>query len=302
MGTPDFAVPALESLAAAGQDIVCVYSRPPRRAGRGQKERPSPVEEAARKRGIPVRTPRSLKDESEQESFATLKPDIAVVAAYGLILPAAILRAPRLGCINIHASLLPRWRGAAPINRAILAGDEKTGVTIMAMDEGLDTGAMLLSESVSIGPKTTAGELMAALASIGARLVLNALDGLASGTLKAQAQPREGVTYAPKLSREEERLDWRETANTLGRRVRALTPSPGTWFEYAGERIRVMDAELASGSGAPGTVLDGRLAIACGEGALRPITVQRAGRSAMPVDDFLRGNPIPPGTVLPVPG
>ena len=302
MGTPEFAVPALESLAAAGHDIVCVYSQPPRRAGRGQKERPSPVEEAARKLGIPVRTPRSLKDESEQNAFAAPKPDIAVVAAYGLILPAAVLCAPRLGCINIHASLLPRWRGAAPINRAILAGDEKTGVTIMAMDEGLDTGAMLLSESVPIGPKTTAGELTATLAAVGARLVLKALDGLAVGTLQAHPQPQEGVTYAAKLSREEERLDWREKSSALERKIRAFSPSPGTWFDYAGERIRVIGAELASGSGKPGTVLDGRLAIACGEGALRPITVQRAGRSALAVDDFLRGKPIPPGTVLPVPG
>ena len=302
MGTPEFAVPALESLAAAGHDIVCVYSQPPRRAGRGQKERPSPVEEAARKLGIPVRTPRSLKDQSEQNAFAALKPDIAVVAAYGLILPPAVLRAPRLGCINIHASLLPRWRGAAPINRAILAGDEKTGVTIMAMDEGLDTGAMLLSESVPIGPRTTAGELMATLAAVGARLVLNALDGLEAGTLQAHPQPKEGVTYAAKLSREEERLDWREKASVLERKIRAFAPSPGTWFDYAGERVRVIGAELASGSGKPGTVLDGRLAIACGEGALRPITVQRAGRAALAVDDFLRGKPIPPGTVLPVPG
>lgn len=301
MGTPEFAVPALESLEAAGHDIVCVYSQPPRRAGRGQKERPSPVEKSARQRGIPVRTPRSLKDESEQEDFAALKPDIAVVAAYGLILPAAVLHLPRLGCINIHASLLPRWRGAAPINRAILAGDEKTGVTIMAMDEGLDTGAMLLSDSVLIGPKTTAGELTATLAAVGARLVLKALDGLEAGTLQSHPQPQEGVTYAPKLTREEERLDWREKASVLERKIRAFAPSPGTWFDYAGERIRVMGAESASGSGKPGTVLDGRLAIACGEGALRPVTVQRAGRAALAVDDYLRGKPIPPGTVLPVP-
>lgn len=300
MGTPGFAVPALESLVESGHDVVCVYCQPARRAGRGNKERQSAVEEAARKFGLTVRTPISLKDPGEQSTFAAFRADATVVAAYGLLLPRAILQAPRLGCINIHPSLLPRWRGAAPIARAILAGDAETGVTIMAMDEGLDTGPMILSQRIPIPPKATAGELSEMLARLGARLTLVALDGLNSGALTPTPQPEAGATYAAKLTPAEERLDWRESAAALERKIRAFAPSPGTWFDLDGERIRVFAAEVVSGAkeAEPGTVLDERLTIACGGGALRPITVQRAGRSAMAADAFLRGRPVPAGMLL----
>lgn len=300
MGTPEFAVPALESLVSARHQVVCVYCQPPRRSGRGQKERPSPVEEAARAQGLSIRTPKSLKGADEQKAFAELRADAAVVAAYGLLLPPAILKAPRLGCLNIHPSLLPRWRGAAPIPRAILAGDKETGVTIMAMDEGLDTGAIVLAERVALKPDATAGDLSEELAAIGARLTLAALDGLDSGTLAPRPQPREGVTYAAKLQPAEERLDWRESAAVLARKIRAFAPRPATWFELDGERIRVLAAkeeELARDA-APGTVLDDRLLIACGIGALRLLTVQRAGRAAMAVDAFLRGRKAAAGAML----
>jgi len=300
MGSPGFAVPALESLISAGTEIVRVYCQPPRPAGRGRKERACPVEEAARRHGLEVRAPKSLKGAAEQESFAALRPDAAVVAAYGLLLPPAILKAPRLGCLNIHPSLLPRWRGAAPIPRAILAGDRETGVTIMALDEGLDTGAIVLMERAAIGPETTAGELGAELANLGARLVLAALEGLDSGTLSPRPQPGEGATYAPKLQPGEERLDWRESAGLLARKVRAFAPRPGTWFDLDGERIRVLAAaaEEPATKAAPGTVLDDRLLIACGNGALRLLAVQRAGRAAMAADAFLRGRQVAAGTVL----
>ena len=300
MGTPEFAVPALESLVSACHQVVCVYCQPPRRSGRGQKERPSPVEEAARAQGLSIRTPKSLKGADEQKAFAELRADAAVVAAYGLLLPPAILKAPRLGCLNIHPSLLPRWRGAAPIPRAILAGDKETGVTIMAMDEGLDTGAIVLAERVALKPDATAGDLSEELAAIGARLTLAALDGLDSGTLAPRPQPREGVTYAAKLQPAEERLDWRESAAVLARKIRAFAPRPATWFELDGERIRVLAAkeEGLARDAAPGTVLDDRLLIACGIGALRLLTVQRAGRAAMAVDAFLRGRKAAAGAML----
>ena len=299
MGTPDFARLALEALIGAGHDIAAVYSQPPRPAGRGQKPRPSPVQALAEAKGLPVRTPRSLRDSAEQAAFAALNLDAAVVAAYGLILPPAILEAPRLGCLNIHASLLPRWRGAAPIQRAILAGDNETGITIMQMDQGLDTGPILLSDRTPVGPNDTGGSLHDHLAAQGARLIVTALDRLASGQLKPRPQSAEGVIYAAKLTREEERLDWRRPASDLQRQVRAFSPWPAAWCEMAGERIKVLEAERAEGSAVPGTVLDGQLTIACGESALRLLRVQRPGKAAMESASFLRGFRLSPGAVLP---
>ena len=295
MGTPDFAVPSLLALAEAGHEIVAVYSQPPRPAGRGHKERPSPVQAAAEQRGWPVRTPRTLKSEEEQAAFRALGLDVAVVAAYGLILPKAILEAPLCGCLNVHASLLPRWRGAAPIQRAILAGDATSGITIMLMDEGLDTGAMMLQESLPITAETTGESLHDDLAALGARLIVKALQG---GHGKARPQPEEGVTYADKLRREEARLDWQRDAGALERQVRAFFPWPGAYFEVNGERIKVLAAEVTEDSGPPGQVLDDSLTIACAEGALRPLRVQRAGKAPMETAALLRGFAIPPGTQL----
>lgn len=299
MGTPDFSVPALVALIDAGHDIACVYSQPPRPAGRGQKERPSPVQAFAESRGIPVRTPVSLRDSAAQEEFATLKLDAAVVAAYGLILPKAVLEAPRLGCFNIHASLLPRWRGAAPIHRAILAGDRESGVTIMQIDEGLDTGDIICAESLPITGETTAEALHDALAALGARLIVAALESVADGTALAVPQPQDGVCYAKKLSRDEGRFDWTRPAAELARAVRAYTPWPGAWFDHDGHRIKVLAAVPSPGNGAPGTILDDRLTVACGEGALRLLTVQRSGRGPMDAESFLRGYALPKATVLP---
>ncbi len=298
MGSPDFSVAALAALIEAGHDVVCVYSQPPRPAGRGQKEKPGPVHAYALEHGIAVRTPVSLKDETAQQEFADLKADVAVVAAYGLILPPAILAAPRLGCLNIHASLLPRWRGAAPIQRAIMAGDAETGVTIMAMDAGLDTGPMLTGEAISIGQETTASNLHDGLAALGARLIVEVLADVEAYLLKARKQPEDGVTYAAKLTREEGRIDWTLTADDIERRVRALNPWPGIWFEHDGRRIKVLEAETVDGNGTPGEVLEGDLAIACGRGCLRLTRVQAAGRSAVNAADFLRGYELAPGTVL----
>ncbi len=299
MGTPDFSVPILAALRAAGHEVVCVYSQPPRPAGRGHKQQASPVQRAAGDAGIPVRTPVKL-DAAEAEAFRALGLDAAVVAAYGLILPKAVLAAPRLGCLNVHASLLPRWRGAAPIQRAILAGDSETGVTIMQMDEGLDTGPMLLSETVPIGPETTASSLHDALAELGARLIVPALEGRAAGTLVPVPQPAEGVTYARKLGRDEGRLDWSRPVAQLARAVRALNPAPGVWFEHAGERIKVLAADAVEDANtlAPGTVLDDALTVACGTGALRLTRLQRPGRGPMAAADLLRGYALPPGTQL----
>ncbi len=295
MGTPDFAVPSLLALAEAGHEIVAVYSQPPRPAGRGHKERPSPVHAAAEQRGWPVRTPRTLKSEEEQAAFRALDLDAAVVAAYGLILPKAILEAPLCGCLNVHASLLPRWRGAAPIQRAILAGDTTSGITIMLMDEGLDTGAMMLQESLPITAETTGESLHDELAALGAQLIVKALQG---GHGTAQPQPEEGVTYADKLRREEARLDWQRDARALERQVRAFFPWPGAYFEVNGERIKVLAAEVTEDSGPPGQVLDDSLTIACAEGALRPLRVQRAGKAPMETAALLRGFAVPPGTQL----
>ncbi|HYN38892.1 MAG TPA: methionyl-tRNA formyltransferase, partial [Rhodospirillales bacterium] len=298
LGSPDFAVPSLHALLAAGHAIVAVYSQPPRPAGRGHRQQRAAVHAEAAGLGLEVRTPARLRDEAEQQAFAALDLDAAVVAAYGLILPKPILEAPRLGCINVHASLLPRWRGAAPIERAILAGDGETGVTVMQMEEGLDTGPMLLSGRMPIGAQTTAPELRQALAELGARLLVPALAGLAAGTLRACPQPADGVTYAKKLARDEGRIDWSQPAAAVQRAVRALNPQPGVYFEHAGERIKLLAAETADGRGAPGTVLDDRLTIACGEGALRPLLLQRPGRGPTEAAAFLRGYPLPPGSRL----
>ncbi|MBF0093288.1 MAG: methionyl-tRNA formyltransferase [Alphaproteobacteria bacterium] len=296
MGTPDFAAVSLRALCER-HEVICVYSQPPRPAGRGHRERPGPVHELALARGIPVRTPVSLKSPDEQAAFAALGADVAVVAAYGLILPRPILDAPRLGCVNVHASLLPRWRGAAPIHRAVMAGDTESGITIMRMDAGLDTGPILLAERIPITDRTTAGTLHDQLAPLGARLVLEALDGLVAGTLPDLPQP-DGATYAAKLDRNEGRLDWTRPAAELERMVRGLSPWPGSWFEHRGTRIRVLDALPMDQGGEPGRVLDDHLSIACGTGALRLTRVQRPGKSAMDADVFLRGYPLSKGTML----
>lgn len=303
MGTPDFAVPSLAALLDAGHDIAAVYCQPPRPTGRGHQVQPSPVQRFAEGKGLAVRHPARLRDAEAQGDFAALGLDAAIVAAYGLILPKPILAAPRLGCLNVHASLLPRWRGAAPIQRAILAGDAETGVTIMEMEEGLDTGPILLAERVKIGAAATASELHDTLAALGARLIVPALAQRAAGMLAPRPQPEAGVTYAAKLTREEGRLDWRRPALELERAVRALNPWPGVWFEQHGERVKVLAAELVPGmpQAPPGTVLDDGLAIACSPGALRPTLVQRAGRAPSDTASFLRGHAIPRGTVLPCP-
>jgi len=296
MGTPDFALAALKALIEAGHTILAAYCQPPRPAGRGHKEQPSPVQAYAEGQGIPVRHPASLKAPEDQAAFAALQADLAVVAAYGLILPKAILAAPRLGCLNIHASLLPRWRGAAPIQRAIMAGDAETGVTIMRMDEGLDTGPMLLAEKAPIGPETTAGRLHDQLAELGGRLIVRALAEI--DHLKETPQPAQGVTYATKIARDEGRIDWRQPADTVERLVRAMAPTPGAWFEHCGERIKLLEARIETGSGVPGQVGGPPMRIACGADAIRPSRLQRAGRAPMAVEDFLRGYDLPAGTVL----
>lgn len=287
MGSPDFAVPALRALHDAGHEIAAVYCQPPRPAGRGQRETPCPVHAAALALGLPVRTPARVKrDAAEHAAFRALAADVAVVAAYGLILPPAMLEAPRLGCLNIHASLLPRWRGAAPIHAAILHGDAESGVTIMRMEEGLDTGPTLLREAVALPPRADTPWLHDRLAGIGARLVLRAL----AEAPAAARQPEEGVTYAPKLTKADGLLDWRAEAAALDRRVRAMTPWPGAHFPHAGEAIRVLEAVPADGDAAPGTVLPGPgLTVACGAGALRITRMQRPGRPAMDADALRRG-------------
>lgn len=296
MGTPDFAVPTLDALAAAGHDLCCVYTQPPRPGGRRGKElTPSPVHRAAQAKGIAVRHPVSLKGAEEQADFAALGADIAVVAAYGLILPQAVLDAPRHGCLNVHGSLLPRWRGAAPIQRAILAGDPETGVGIMRMERGLDTGPVLLESRVPVARKT-AGELTDELAGIGAALMVQVLADLPA--YPEQPQPEAGVTYAHKIDKAEARLDFTAGAEHVEQQVRAFNPAPGAYFEYDGERYKVLAAQVEPGSGACGKVLDTGLLIACGERAVRPLVIQRAGRPAMAVVDLLRGKPIPPGVRL----
>lgn len=296
MGTPDFAVPVLQALVEAGHQVVASYSQPPRPGGRrGRQLVPSPVQQKAEEMGIAVMTPVSLRSVEEQARFAGFDADVAVVAAYGLILPQAILDAPRLGCLNVHGSLLPRWRGAAPIQRAILAGDVVTGVGIMQMEAGLDTGPVRLEGSTPIGRKTT-GELTEELAAMGAKLMVKVLAD--PERYPARSQPADGVTYAAKIDKAETRLDFTKSAIELERQVRAFYPAPGAWFEYQGERIKLLSATLADGRGSPGEVLDDQLTIACGEGALRPMTVQRAGRGVSSAEDLLRGFAIPVGTRL----
>lgn len=295
MGTPDFAVPTLDALLAAGHEVAAVYTQPPRRAGRGKALTPSPVHRRAQAAGLPVRCPVSLRGPDEQEALRTLDLDVAVVAAYGLILPEPALTAPRRGCLNVHASLLPRWRGAAPIQRAILAGDRETGVTIMGMERGLDTGPAYAAEAVAVDGKT-AGELGAELAVLGAGLLISVLDRI--DAIVPVPQPEEGIVYASKIDKGEARLDFTQAASAAERQVRAFNPVPGAWFEHRGERIKLLAAAVEEASAPPGTVLDGRLAIGCAQGALVPELVQRAGRAPTRPADFLRGFPIPQGTRL----
>ena len=304
MGTPAYALPTLDALVANGHSIAAVYTQPPRAAARGKTVRPTPVAERAGAAGIEVRTPPSLKPAEVQAAFAALDSDLAVTVAYGLILPHAVLAAPRLGCINAHASLLPRWRGAAPIQRAIMAGDGESGVTIMRMDQGLDTGPVLAAEAVPIGPETTGGMLHDTLAALSARLIVDAIGGLVQGGLTERPQPEAGATYAAKLEKHEAAIDWRTPAARIERTVRALSPAPGAWFSHDGERIKVLAAAEAAAppDAPPGTVIDAALTVACGDGsALRPLRLQRAGKAAMATDAFLRGRPIAAGTRLPCP-
>ncbi len=290
MGTPDFAVPALDALVAAGHQIAAVYCQPPRPAGRGQRDRPSPVQVRATDLGLPVRHPRSLKAGDAQADFAALGVDAAVVVAYGLILPQPVLDAPRLGCLNIHASLLPRWRGAAPIHRAVMAGDAQTGVCIMRMEAGLDTGPVLLKQTLPIGLTDTTGDLHDRLAALGADLIVRALDGLDG--LTAQPQPDVGVTYAAKIDKAEARVDWSLPADRVDRLIRGLSPFPGAWCDVAGERVRLLRSRLAAGSGAPGQVLGG-FTVACGTGAVEVLEAQRNAKRPMPAAELLRGMVLP---------
>ena len=298
MGTPPFAVPTLDALVEAGHEIVAVYSQPPRPGGRrGRELTPSPVQRRAEELGIAVRTPVSLKGAEEQAAFSALDADVAVVAAYGLILPRAVLDAPRHGCLNVHGSLLPRWRGAAPVQRAILAGDAETGVGIMQMEAGLDTGPVRLEARTTVAGKT-AGALTDELARLGAEAMIEVLADLDAHP--AVAQPEDGTTYAAKIDKAEGRIDWARSAREVERLVRAMNPAPGAWFEVGGERVKLLAAQVLPFSfpGGEGTTVDDQLAIACGDGAIRPLTVQRAGRGAQSVEEFLRGFPVASGTQL----
>jgi methionyl-tRNA formyltransferase len=301
MGTPDFAVPTLRALLGAGHEVAAVYTQPPRAAGRGLNARKSPVQLIAEAKHIPVLSPERLKGEAEQAAFRDLQADAAVVVAYGLLLPRPILDGARRGCFNVHASLLPRWRGAAPIQRAIMAGDTETGVSIMLMGEGLDTGPVCLAEPVAIGADETAGALHDRLAAVGARLMVEALAGLEHGSLACREQD-EGATYAAKIEAADARIDWSLPAATLHNQIRGLSPHPGAWFEAElngkRERIKVLGSTLAAGDGAPGTLLDDRPTVACGEGAVRLTKVQRAGRKPVPAEAFLRGVDWTPGVLL----
>jgi methionyl-tRNA formyltransferase len=295
MGTPEFAVPMLVELAARGHEIAAVYTRAPKPAGRGMDVQHTPVEQEARRLALAVHTPRSLKDDEAQAAFRAHNADAAVVVAYGLILPKSVLAAPRLGCFNVHASLLPRWRGAAPINRAIMAGDAESGVTIMKMDEGLDTGAMAMAERMPIGSDMTAGDLHDALSRLGADLMLRALVAAERGSLALTPQPAAGVTYAEKISKNETRINWSKPWKQVHDHIRGLSPFPGAWFEIDGVRVKALRSTKGDGSGAAGTVLDNKLTIACGAGAVRLTQVQRAGKQPMSADEFLRGTPVKPG-------
>jgi len=289
MGTPDFSVPVLRALAAA-HEVVGVWCQPPRPAGRGKQPRPSPVQAAAEELGLPVHHPVSLRGAEAQAEFAAMRADVAVVVAYGLILPQAVLDAPRFGCLNIHASLLPRWRGAAPIQRAILAGDAETGICIMQMEAGLDTGPVLMREATAIGPADTAQDLHDRLSAMGARLIVTALDRLPE--LAPEPQPEDGVTYAAKIDKAEARIDWTLPAAQVDRKIRGLSPFPGAWCEIGGERVKLLRSRLADGCGVPGQVLHG-LSVACGEGAIEVLEAQREGKRALPAADFLRGAALP---------
>jgi methionyl-tRNA formyltransferase len=297
MGTPDFAVPTLAELIAQGHDIAAVYSQPPRPAGRGMALEPGPVHKFAESAKLVVKTPLSLKDADEQAAFAALKLDAAIVVAYGLLLPKAILEAPKLGCFNLHGSLLPRWRGAAPIQRAVMAGDAETGVMVMRMEEGLDTGPVLMAERVRIGRKTS-GELASELSRLGADLMVRALGALERGAVTPQPQAEDGVTYAKKLSKHEARIDWNRSAHEIDCHIRGLSPFPGAWTQANGERLKLLYAEPVSGSGRPGVTLDDALTVACGDGAVKLLKVQRAGGKAMDADALLKGFAVPRGTRL----
>jgi len=297
LGTPDFAVPTLTELIGQGHDIAAVYSQPARPKGRGLASEPSPVAQRAAAHGLPVRTPQTLKDAAAQAAFAALNLDAAVVVAYGLLLPKPILDAPKLGCFNLHGSLLPRWRGAAPIQRAIMAGDTETGVMVMRMEEGLDTGPVLMAERTPIARKTH-GELRDELARLGADLMVRALAALERGSITEQAQPEDSVTYARKISKDETRIDWTKPAHEIDCLIRGLSPAPGAWCDVRGERLKILYAEPADGRGAPGEILDDALTVACGEGALKLTRLQRAGKSAMSGEVLLRGFALPKGSRL----
>jgi len=303
MGTPDFAVPTLAEIVGRGHDVAAVYTRAPKPAGRrGLELQPTPVEREARRFGLPVLTPASLRTDEAQEAFRAHNADAAVVVAYGLILPKPVLDAVPLGCFNLHASLLPRWRGAAPIHRAIMAGDAETGVEVMKMAEGLDTGPVAMAERLAIAPDATTGDLHDELARRGANLMVQALGALERGTLTLTPQPEAGVTYATKIAKDETRIDWSKPWRQVHDHIRGLSPFPGAWFELAGEggqppaRVKVLRTTRGEGSGAPGTVLDGNLTIACGDGAVRILGLQRAGKQAMTAEEFLRGTSLPAGT------
>ena len=300
MGTPEFSVPTLLELAAHGHEIAAIYTRAPKASGRGMKLQPGPVEAEARQLGFPVFTPKSLKTPEALEEFRAHNADAAVVVAYGMILPQAILDAPRLGCFNLHASLLPRWRGAAPINRAIMSGDTETGVMVMKMDAGLDTGDIAMAERIGVTDAITASDLDDALSRLGADLMVRAMAALERGALQFRKQGEQGVTYAAKIEKAEARIDWNLPARVVLRHVHGLSPFPGAWSEMASEgdaaRIKILRCELAQGAGAAGTVLDDRLTIACTNGAIRVIELQRAGKGPMKAPEFLRGAPVRPGT------
>ncbi len=298
MGTAAFAVPSLEAVHAAGHDVLRVFTQPPRPAGRGHKPRQTPVHDTADRLGLAVESPQSLRDEAAQRDFAGLGCDACVVVAYGLILPRAVLDAPLHGCLNVHPSLLPRWRGPAPIPRTIEAGDAETGVAVVRMDEGVDTGPVLLAERMPVPAGATAGTLHDALAALGGRLIVAALDGVAAGTLGATPQPGDGATYAAKLTKDQGRLDWRRPADELERLVRAFAPRPGAWFEAGDARVKVLAADVVDGIGAPGTLIADDPTVACGAGALRLVTVQRAGKAPTDGAAYLRGARIAVGTLL----
>jgi methionyl-tRNA formyltransferase len=296
MGTPDFAVPTLVELAARGHDIAAVYTRAPKPGGRGLDLKPTPVEREARRLSLPVHTPKTLKDEKAQQDLRALDIDAAVVVAYGLMLPKTVLDAPRHGCFNVHASLLPRWRGAAPINRAIMSGDAESGVTIMKMDEGLDTGAMAMAERMPIGADMSAGELHDALSRLGADLMPRVLAAVERESLRLTPQPSTGVTYAEKIANTERRIDWSKPWSQVHDHIRGLSPFPGAWFELGGVRVKALRSTKGAGSGAPGAALDDRLTIACADGAVRLTHVQRSGKQPMAAEEFLRGTPVKAGT------